>query len=176
MNSRFVSYAAMVSLQACTQMPENSGATPKPDGVEFVTEVYPVLLRDCAFSNCHGAPERFLQIYGPGRTRLDDATGQDDPMLLDEMLHSYDRARSMLGSAKNPRSSLLLRKPLELSAGGQTHRGEDSFGRNIFPSQHAAGYVAFALWAQTVGDEPTQDDVDAANAAASQSVSDWLGG
>lgn len=162
-------------MAACSETPEQRGQLPVPDGVEFVTEVYPLLLRDCAFSNCHGSHERFLEVYGPGRTRLDPELGQDDPMTLDEVLHSYDRARSMLASSADPQEALLVRKPLELRAGGQTHHGVDAFGRNVFSSKQSRGYGILLRWARSSGSAPQQQDVDAANDAASKATLDWLG-
>src|ERR1700755_2646142 len=35
----------------------------------FTNDVIPVLLRDCGFQACHGSPERFFRVWGPGRTR-----------------------------------------------------------------------------------------------------------
>lgn len=164
-----------VGLAACSDGAELRGASPMPDGASFVSEVYPILLRDCAFSNCHGAGERFLQVLGPGRTRLEPETGQDDPILLSEVLLSYDRARSMLGTNADPAASLLLRKPLEIAAGGQTHHGADVFGRNVFSSTKIPQYDALLQWAMTYGDPPQQEDVDAANDAASAAIDAWLG-
>jgi hypothetical protein len=160
----------------CSESPEFVGPAPSPDGVMFVEEVYPLLLRDCAFSNCHGAQERFLQVLGPGRTRLAEETGQDDEMMLTEVQHSYDRARTMLATADNPADSLLLVKPLELEQGGQTHRGIDPYGRNVFASKSAIGYRTLMRWAKSSGSSPQQDHVDAANTAAAAAVANWLGG
>ena len=81
----------------------------------IVRDVYPVLLRDCAFSECHGSEERFFRIYGPGRARLLPDAVPDDPPTQDELILSYDRARSML-AGPTYEDALLLRKPLE-------HRG-----------------------------------------------------
>ena len=78
--------------------------------------VYPLLLRDCAFSLCHGDPNRFFQLYGPGRTRLDPKLMSSDPATQAEIQRSYDRARSMLATAATVQDSLLLRKPLENSS------------------------------------------------------------
>lgn len=162
-------------LAGCSDGAELRGASPTPDGTGFVSQVYPVLLRDCAFSNCHGANERFLQVLGPGRTRLDSQTGQDDPILLSEVTYSYDRARSMLSTNADPSQSLLLRKPLEVAAGGQTHHGADPFGRNVFTSKNNESYAVLLEWAMTYGDPPQQEDVDSANDAASAAIDAWLG-
>ncbi|HEY2732672.1 MAG TPA: hypothetical protein VGI70_01740 [Polyangiales bacterium] len=153
-------------LVGCGHADEWSGPLPAPDGAAFVREVYPLLLRDCAFSTCHGAADRFLQLYGPGRARLDPiATKPDDPMTLPEVLHSYDRARSMLATANRIDDSLLLSKPLEPSAGGQGHEGVDDFGRNPFASSLDPSYVAIAQWALSSGPPPSAADVAAANQA-----------
>jgi hypothetical protein len=127
-----------------------------------------LLLRDCAFSDCHGAKDRFFQLYGPGRTRLAPLTTKpDDPMTLPELLHSYDRARSMLATSNHVESSLLLTKPLEPDSGGQGHRGVDDFGRNLFASTSDPGYVLLLRWANTTGLPPTAAQLSAATATPS---------
>ena len=93
-----------------------------PDAARFQAEVYPVLLRDCGFHACHGSSERFLQVFGPGRGRLDPLTQPLDPILPAEVGYSYERARSMI-DAHAPEQSLLLRKPLSVEAGGAGHEG-----------------------------------------------------
>lgn len=175
MKRALASLALVMALAGCSDDAELRGAMPTPDGSGFVSEVYPILLRDCAFSNCHGAGERFLQVLGPGRTRLDPETGQDDPILLSEVTYSYDRARSMLSTNADPTASLLLRKPLEVAAGGQTHHGADPFGRNVFTSKKTPAYAIMLQWAMTYGDPPQQEDVDSANDAASAAIDAWLG-
>lgn len=117
-----------------------------PDRVRFDQEVYPVLLRDCGFHACHGSTERFFQVFGPGRGRLDVATTKPLDAATDaERLHSYERARSML-DVKAPESSLLLRKPLAVAAGGAGHEGADELGRNVYQSKTELGYAALERW------------------------------
>jgi hypothetical protein len=147
---------------------------PVPDGQRFVSDVYPLLLRDCAFVTCHGAANRFLQIYGPGRARLEpNTTMSNDPATLPEVLHSYDRARSMLATSDALSQSLLLTKPLESEAGGQGHQGVDDLGRNLFRSVRDPGYTLLFAWAGSQGAPPTAAQLTAANqAAASQAPTD----
>lgn len=146
---------------------EWSGPPPTPDGELFVNQVYPLLLRDCAFSTCHGMNERFFQVFGPGRARLDPmATKPDDPATLPEVLHSYDRARSMLATATPIDQALLLRKPLEIGAGGQGHKGVDDYGRNVYATQADPGYALLARWAHTHGLPPSAAQVAALSADA----------
>jgi hypothetical protein len=159
--------AALVLASGCADTNGPDNAVSIPDGKQFLDEVYPVMLRDCAFSTCHGSRDRFLQILGPGRPRLDpESTGVTDPMTLDEVLFSYERARSMLATGVTATRSLLLTKPLEFSAGGQGHRGADDYGRNVFRSKHDPGIQAILRWAYSTGGPPKQADVDAANARA----------
>lgn len=157
------------STAACASSNEFSGPVPSPDGAAFVNTVYPLLLRDCAFVSCHGASERFFQVLGPGRARLDlRATKPDDPATLQEVLHAYERARSMLATADRPEDCLLLSKPLEPSAGGQGHKGVDDLGRNVFASINDPGYVALSRWAHSSGSPPSAAQLMAANAAAAE--------
>ena len=116
----------------------------------FDREVYPVLLRDCAFSNCHGSPQRFLQILGPGRTRMEDRDPRNPvPLMEREKQLSYERARSMLftDGSRPIQESPLLMKPLEAALGGAAHGGADVFGRNVYRSTSDPGYVVLWRWA-----------------------------
>lgn len=114
----------------------------------FERDVYPVLLRNCAFPDCHANHERFLVVYGPGRVRVPFDTELFDPPTPDELSLAYERARSML-RADAPDASLLLRKGLEASAGGASHMGTDSLGRNVFADTSDPEYMTLLRWAQT---------------------------
>ncbi|MFV8753296.1 hypothetical protein ACNOYE_22335 [Nannocystaceae bacterium ST9] len=101
---------------------------PGPSTAQFRDEVYPVLLRDCGFVQCHGDSDRFFVIHGPGRTRLDPETDVFDPPTDDELAVGYESARGMLASDRGVLESPLLSKPLE----GRGHGGLDRFGRNVW--------------------------------------------
>lgn len=160
---------------SCASGKEFSGPLPSPDGEQFVKEVYPLLLRDCAHVGCHGLPERFFQLYGPGRARIpleqmNPATRVEldytDPLTFDEVLHSYQRTLSMIASAELVEDSLLLRKPLEAQAGGQGHKGVDDLGRNVFASKQDPGWQLLLAWSKTRGNPPTVEQVNALKQAA----------
>src|SRR6185312_6781776 len=104
-----------------------------PDRAVFDAQVYPILVRDCGHSECHGNEARFFRVVGPGHVRLDGAMRLADPVTPAELALSYDRSRSML-DVSDPNRSPLLVKPLELAAGGSDHEGTDSFGRNVYRS------------------------------------------
>jgi hypothetical protein len=108
-----------------------------------------VLIRDCAFHACHGAPERFFRVWGPGRTRLDPTMRSFAQLTGTETETNYFVALSMV-DAKHPSRSLLLRKPLAVEAGGAGHLGVDKYGRNVYRTVNDPGYVAIAKWVNSV--------------------------
>lgn len=130
-------------IAACGDANELSLST--PDRAEFTTMVYPILMRDCAFHACHGSTERFLQVFGPGRGRMLATTRPLDPATDAEIMHSYDRARSMI-DAYSPEKSWLLMKPLEASAGGTGHEGADGLGRNVYQNAAEPNYLVLHNW------------------------------
>jgi hypothetical protein len=137
-----------LSLAACASDPTWSGDLGRADFAVFQAEVYPVLMRDCGFANCHGVEQRAFQVWGPGRSRLDSDDGN---IIEQEQLRTYARALSMLYTdGSRPLSeSPLLTKPLEVSAGGSTHGGVDRYGRNIYRTRNDIGFQALARWAQS---------------------------
>jgi hypothetical protein len=138
----------VMSMSCACSAPESE---PKPtfarrEFKQFQRDVYPVLLRDCGFAACHGAPDRFFRVWGPGRSRLATGTGVPEPFDLPtgaELSTSYSLALSMIDEA-HPERSLLMRKPLAVAAGGAGHLGVDSFGRDVYRTTEDSGFVALA--------------------------------
>jgi hypothetical protein len=124
-----------------------------PDGIKFIEEVMPVLIRDCGFQTCHGSSERFFQVYGPGRSRLDPLTPVFSVQTGKELELSYNLAVSMIDSER-PGRSLLLRKPLAVKAGGAGHRGTDRYGRDVYRTTNDPGYLTLARWVFAVAPAP----------------------
>jgi hypothetical protein len=125
---------------------------PDPSFRDFQV-VYPVLLRDCGFPDCHGDEDRFYRVWGPGRARLDPDSRAFDAVTGDEASASYAHALSMI-DARRPEASPLLRKPLAVSAGGSGHGGVDRYGRDVYRTREEAGYVALERWVlSTAGDD-----------------------
>lgn len=124
---------------------------------KFKREVYPVLLRDCGFPACHGHPARFFRVWGPGRVRLPTQTTDANGMAISTLPEPFDVptiaeqqgtfafALSMIEERDVP-SSLLLRKPLAVEAGGAGHLGTDSYGRDVYRTTQDSGYVTIARW------------------------------
>jgi len=116
-----------------------------PDRTTFDEKVWPILVRDCGFSACHGSEPRFFLVYGPGHERLDPTMRLADPVTALELQISYDRARSMIDVEK-PGMSLLLRKPLEVAAGGSGHEGTDAYGRDVYRSVDDPSFQVMLRW------------------------------
>jgi hypothetical protein len=142
--------ALALATSGCSNESVAMADPPLPDRASFDTNIYPMLLRDCGFSECHGAEHRFFQVFGPGRSRL--AGHPSDPDLGPrERQLTYDRTRSMLVAAGGGPifASPLLTKPLETGAGGASHEGVDHFGRNVFQTVTDPRYVMLWQWAVT---------------------------
>lgn len=116
-----------------------------PDRAMFDAQVWPILVRDCGFSACHGSEPRFFLVYGPGHERLDPTMRVSAEVTQAELQLSYDRARSMI-DLDDPRNSLLLRKPLEVAAGGSGHEGADEFGRDVYGSVDHPSFQILVRW------------------------------
>lgn len=157
---RLVPRATLLSLlwlSACSNEADGF-ALAAPNAPGFQSDVYPVLLRDCGFPTCHGASERLFRVWGPGRVRLDPlaptfntdvnpVTGEPKPQEPSgaEAKRSLESALGFI-DAKNPKRSLLLRKPLSAEAGGTGHLGVDRFGRNVYRSTDSDGYLSLSRW------------------------------
>jgi hypothetical protein len=133
-----------LALLACTDG-EYGLVVAERDRATFDSTVWPILIRDCGFSECHGSDDRFFRVLGPGHVRLDPMMRLTEPVTELELQLSYDRARSMI-NARDPNRSLLLSKPLDISAGGVGHEGVDRFGLDIYRSTNDPSYQALQSW------------------------------
>lgn len=140
----------LIGAGACASDSVQSWQLPDLDAERFASDVYPVLLRDCAMAACHGSEQRFFRVAGPGRVRLSRASAPLDLATEEEIMFSYNRARSMLASDADVAHSRLLTKPLEVAAGGAAHLGQDMFGRNLYATTTAPGYKAIRNWALSI--------------------------
>jgi hypothetical protein len=137
-------WAAFVSAFTACADPTTELKLPTPDAKQFEQQVYPVLLRDCGFSACHGDPARFFRVFGPGRRRYRAETGLFVPPTGEEIQLSYERARSMLASEDGIDKSDLLRKPLHAD-----HGGVDEWGNNTYRYETDPGYMTLYKWAHS---------------------------
>ena len=148
----------MASLALCAALGgagcEDKGSGWEPSERQFrdFQLVYPVLLRDCGFPDCHGAKDRFYRVWGPGRVRLDPDTHAFDGVTGGEASASFTLALSMI-DARHPEQSLLLRKPLAVAAGGAGHGGVDRYGRDVYRTVDDAGYAALSRFVLGVAEK-----------------------
>jgi hypothetical protein len=131
------------------------GTEPADREFSAFLQVYPTLIRDCGFQTCHGSEERFFRVWGAGRARLDPDTRALDGSTGLEASFSIDMALSMLDE-RDPAQSLLLRKPLAVSAGGSSHGGVDRFGRDVYRTVNDEGYLAIARFVFAMAEEPEE--------------------
>jgi hypothetical protein len=146
--ARFCIGALQLLAAGCANLPEDAPLA-APDRDVFVAAVWPILVRDCGFSACHGGAPRFFRVVGPGHERLDPSTRLTAPASEAELQLSYDRTRSMLDPL-DPDSSLLLLKPLDMAAGGSAHEGTDAFGRNVYRSVEDPSFQVLVRWVRAV--------------------------
>ncbi len=129
----------------CATSEEADATLAMPDRAVFDAQVWPILVRDCGFSACHGSEPRFFLVYGPGHERIDPTMRVGAEVTPLELQLSYDRARAMI-DLDDPASSPLLRKPLEVAAGGSGHEGTDEFGRDVYRSVDDAEFQVLVRW------------------------------
>jgi len=137
--------AVVVGGVACVGDVQDRSPLSSPDRQVFDAQVWPILVRDCGFSACHGDPSRFFRVLGPGHERLDPEMRLSEPVTDAELQLSYERARSMI-DPDDPAMSLLVRKPLAVAAGGAGHEGTDSFGRDVYRRPDDPSYVVLFQW------------------------------
>ncbi len=135
---------------------------PQADRQVFEAEVFPLLARDCAFPACHGNRDRFFRIYrlNGGPRAVDAELGLDTELTGAELEENYNRAVSMLAGAPTVEKSLLLCKPLEVSAGGCGHEGVDRESRNVYATKEDPRYQTLLRWAQAARDAPALEGPD----------------
>ena len=147
--------AGLCALAGCSQE-RGTGKVSKREFQQFQRDVYPVLLRDCAFSTCHGDPKRAFRVFGPGRRRMAGESGVPEAFDLptaDEIATTYQLALSMIDEDALRRSRLLL-KPLAIAAGGAGHEGVDKYGRDVYRTAQDTGYLVLARWVFNPPPEP----------------------
>lgn len=143
-------FAALTGLALCLLAmgcADDPVALPPPDRASFDAVVYPILLQDCGFVACHGAPDRFFHVFGPGRARLDPNMEIFAGPTEEELSRSYTRTIAMLDAESRESATLLLMKPLDPEAGGAGHKGADHYGRDVYSSVQHPRYVQLRQWA-----------------------------
>jgi hypothetical protein len=104
---------------------------------DYVVLVAPHVQERCSQGGCHGRPERPLSLYAPGVHRADpDRRYLDEPLSIEEHAENARRLAAF-AQVDDPVRSVVLCKPLALSAGGCWHGGGDNFVDHTDPAFRA---------------------------------------
>lgn len=125
---RFTAFAVALLCVACVDGPEWTDAQMPANYEVFVDRVQPILASRCANPGCHGRAGAALEIYAPGRHRLDPARLHlVEPLDLAELRLNFWRSCGFLIEIDDPKRCLLITKPLATAAGGVGHGGGAQF-------------------------------------------------
>jgi hypothetical protein len=117
-----------VLVPACTSV-ENA---PDPGQIDTLDEPYfrcavePILLRDCAYTGCHGQASAPLRLYSLGKLRLGPSATLAErtaPLTTEERHLNFLGAQAFSFGGVASGDNLLVRKPLPSAAGGFEHLG-----------------------------------------------------
>jgi hypothetical protein len=143
-----VALTGTLALAGCTDLARPI-QLPELDRNDFRCNVQPVLQARCGFIACHGDAGQPFRVYARNRLRLDLDLSRPElrnaPLSAEEEQRNFDVARGFArgGSAK----ALLLRKPLDESAGGFFHRARDLYGgTDVFATEADRGFVILKAW------------------------------
>ncbi len=150
--------ALCLAAAACAPAPPPT-QVPALDRAAFEQYVEPELFKSCAYSKCHGADTRPMRVFAPAGSRISPGLSSNNPLTPEEHQANYDRVTAFAAptSAELPD---LLRKPLQLEAGGAGHGGVDPFGANVFADRDAPGWKVLDDWVagRLVADAGSGDD------------------
>lgn len=126
------------------------------DEAFFRCRVQPILVKSCAHFACHGDARRFFRVFGRNRLRYAQPEEKRNSLLAPvEGMHNFDSARAYV-DVDQPEASLLLRKPLDVEAGGYWHGGAEEYGRgDVFASTEDGDYQTLLAWVRGDKEEAT---------------------
>jgi hypothetical protein len=135
----------LILIGGCGQNP------PEPleslDEAYFRCRVQPVLTKRCSAFACHGTSLRFFRVYARNRLRLGGTEEERNAFLRpEERAQNFAAARAYAVSEARE-DSLLLKKPLDQSAGGFYHGGATLYGAgDVFLDTEEPEYRVVADW------------------------------
>lgn len=135
---------------------------PELDKPYFDCKVQPVLTKSCAMLACHGTEKRYFQVFARNRMRFGLPESQRNDFMLDEeRAINFEMARGFVDRG-SPETSWLLLKPLEMSAGGYFHGGEELLKRgNVFHDLEDPDYKVLAAWVNGEKEDPACKEIGA---------------
>jgi len=117
------------------------------DEAYFRCRVQPILTKSCAAFACHGDVKRYYHLFARNRLRMGgtEAT-RNAAMKPEERGANYDATRAIVDLDARD-ESLLLKKPLDVSAGGYYHGGATRYDKgDVFATTEDPDYVILEKW------------------------------
>jgi hypothetical protein len=141
-----VTAATLVGCQA--GLTDDAPLPKELDEAFFRCHVQPVLTKNCSMFACHGTPERYFRLYARNRLRYGIASESQRNSFLNqgERQLNYNAARAFI-DLNVVDNSLLLKKPLELDAGGYYHGATLLGTSNVFARIDDSEYKILVKWA-----------------------------
>jgi hypothetical protein len=142
-----LSLAFALAAAGCQQGLTDAAPLPPLDEPYFRCHVQPILTKNCATYACHGSPDRAFRLYARNRLRfgIADVSQIGAPLGDEERALNFEAARSFVDFGALDQS-LLLKKPLQGSAGGFYHGATRLGTSNVFSSVDDAEYQILAGW------------------------------
>ncbi|MGE0791403.1 MAG: hypothetical protein AB7S26_37355 [Sandaracinaceae bacterium] len=142
----------------------DDGEIAELDEAFFRCRVQPILTKNCGTFVCHGSGQRFFTLFGRNRLRacerMDGCEEERNAVLTpEERQHNFTAALTMV-NYEYPLQSLLLVKPLELSAGGSFHQGahEPFDGGDVFADPDDRELSVIREWIQGATEDPSCEE------------------
>ena len=125
------------------------------DEAFFRCRVQPILTKSCAAFACHGDVRRYYHLFARSRLRLGGGEEQRNaPLSAEERAFNYNATRAVVDLGA-PDESLLLKKPLDASAGGYYHGGAVLYGKgDVFLKSDDPDFKVLSRWIRGEKEDP----------------------
>lgn len=151
---RLVTACVLLLLAGCRADLSDPAPLPALDEPYFRCRVQPVLTRSCSAFACHGDGRRFFRVFARNRLRLGGTEAERNAFLrADERAYNFDSARAVVNAA-DPSQSLLLRKPLETTAGGYYHGATLRGTSDVFAGEDDPDFKVLSAWVHGEKEDP----------------------
>ncbi len=147
--------AGALALGGCQPGLQDERQLPELDEAYFRCRVQPILTKSCAAFACHGDPYRYFTLFARNRLRSGgDESERNTFMRIEERAFNLTSSLAYVDPVA-AEDSLLLRKPLDQSAGGFYHGGAVTYGAgDVFLATDEAAYQTILDWIGGASEDP----------------------
>lgn len=136
---------SVLLLAGCQSGLADAQDLPAVDEAFFRCNVQPIVTKSCSMFLCHGDTKRYYTVFARNRLRF-GVDERNAEMIEPEWRYAYDATRAHI-DREEPDESLLLKKPLDESAGGYFHGGATEFGQgDVYLSEDEQDYQTLSAW------------------------------